>query len=325
MELISVIVPIYKVEAYLDRCVQSIVNQTYTNLEIILVDDGSPDQCPQMCDTWAKRDARVRVVHKENGGLSDARNAGLSIAGGEYIAFVDSDDAVKPDYLSSLYQVMQQENADIAECGVLLVREDGEVLRERSCEEECLAMDRIEALRRLVLEQGVFQTVWNKLYRRSVIEGIPFEKGKYHEDEFWTYRVFERAERIAVICRPMYRYLQRSASIMGDGYSLKRLDGLEARAQRMRDLQKYSELAELTRQQFALDCMYHWQCACRHLSGEERACAVRRIRTQLKETDPVRWNKLTLKTKYKVWYALFRKVPDYVVKMRNCIGIGVDP
>ncbi len=323
MELISVIVPIYKVEAYLDRCVQSIVNQTYTNLEIILVDDGSPDQCPQMCDTWAKRDARVRVVHKENGGLSDARNAGLSIAGGEYIAFVDSDDAVEPDYLSSLYQVMQQENADIAECGVLLVKEDGEVLRERSCEEECLAMDRIEALRRLVLEQGVFQTVWNKLYRRSVIEGIQFEKGKYHEDEFWTYRVFARAQRIAVIRRPMYRYLQRSASIMGDGYSLKRLDGLEARAQRMRDLQKYSELAELTRQQFVLDCMYHWQCSCRHLSGEEQNHAIRKIRGMLVQTEPVRWSALTLKLKYKVWYVLFRRMPEGIVGMRNLFGIGI--
>lgn len=323
MELISVIVPIYKVEAYLDRCVQSIVNQTYTNLEIILVDDGSPDQCPQMCDTWAKKDARVRVVHKENGGLSDARNAGLSIAGGEYIAFVDSDDAVEPNYLSSLYQAMRQEKADIAECGVLLVGEDGEVLRERCCEEECLAMDRIEALRRLVLEQGVFQTVWNKLYRRSVIEGIPFEKGKYHEDEFWTYRVFEQAQRIAVIRKPLYRYLQRSASIMGDGYSLKRLDGLEARAQRMRVLQKYSELAELTRQQFVLDCMYHWQCACRYLSGEEKAYAVRRIRTLLKETEPVRWNRLTLKMKYKVWYALFRRMPKLAVSVRNRLRIGI--
>jgi len=287
------------------------------------VDDGSPDQCPQMCDAWAKRDVRIRVIHKENGGLSDARNAGLRAASGDYVAFVDSDDEVELDYLASLYQVMKRENADIAECGVKLVDETGAVLHERCCEEECLVLEKIEALRRLVLEQGVFQTVWNKLYRRSVIEGIQFEKGKYHEDEFWTYQVFERAERIAVICRPLYLYLQRSASIMGDRYSLKRLDGLEARAQRMRDLQKYPKLAELTRQQFVLDCMYHWQCACRHLSGEERACAVRRIRTLMKETEPVRWNKLTLKTKYKVWYVLFQKMPGGIARIRNRLGIGV--
>ena len=114
MDLISVIVPVYKVEAYLDRCVQSIVDQTYTNLDIILVDDGSPDRCPQMCDEWAKRDRRIRVIHKENGGLSDARNAGLRMAAGAFVAFVDSDDDVDLQYIEALYRALNDAQADIA-------------------------------------------------------------------------------------------------------------------------------------------------------------------------------------------------------------------
>ena len=116
MDLISVIVPVYKVEAYLDRCVQSIVDQTYTNLEIILVDDGSPDRCPQMCDEWAKRDNRIRVIHKENGGLSDARNAGMQAASGTYIAFVDSDDWLELRCIEYLYQTAEKNACEIVGC-----------------------------------------------------------------------------------------------------------------------------------------------------------------------------------------------------------------
>ena len=123
-ELISIIVPVYRVEPYLDRCVQSIVDQTYQNLEIILVDDGSPDNCPAMCDAWAAKDSRVKVIHKENGGLSDARNAGLAAAAGEYIGFVDSDDWISPDMYRLLYENMAEHGSDVSACGVEMVWED---------------------------------------------------------------------------------------------------------------------------------------------------------------------------------------------------------
>ena len=110
-ELISVIIPIYNVEAYLDECIASVIAQTYSNLEIILVDDGSPDNCPQMCDEWAAKDSRIRVIHKENGGLSDARNAGIDIATGEYIAFVDSDDWIVPEMYEKMLAALKTENA----------------------------------------------------------------------------------------------------------------------------------------------------------------------------------------------------------------------
>lgn len=321
MERISVIVPIYKVEAYLDKCVQSIVDQTYSELEIILVDDGSPDRCGQMCDAWAEKDSRIRVIHKENGGLSDARNAGLAVATGQLISFIDSDDWIEPEFLQTLYDALEQDDAQIAECGICLVDEDGRVLSQRG-PEKSEAIGKIEALRRLVLEAGVFQTVWNKLYRRDVIGDILFEKGKYNEDDFWTYQIFDRTERLALVDRPMLNYLQRGGSIMGQGYSLKRLDGLEARYLRWHHLQQYEELACLTRQQYMFDCMWHLQCALRLLRGEDRRTAVKAILAKKKQTPKVAWRELTVNTKYQIWYKLFAFAPVFTARVRNLLKIG---
>lgn len=318
---ISVIVPIYKVEPYLDRCVRSIVDQTYKNLEIILVDDGSPDNCPSMCDAWAGKDSRIKVIHKENGGLSDARNAGLAIATGDYIAFIDSDDWIAPDFIRELYDAMERTGAEIAECGTTYVDESDKVLRQRGVAPVAY-MDKLEALRRLVREDGIYQTVWNKLYRRAVIEGILFEKGKHHEDDFWTYQIFDRIEKLTVVERPMYYYLQRSGSIIGTGYTIKRLDGLEARFLRMLYLQKYPELAALTRQNLILDCMWHYQSVKTHLSGQEQETALVKIRKTMNNCPAVPLRQLTGKTTHKVWYLLFKTMPELIAWMRSKIGIG---
>ena len=319
---ISVIVPIYKVEPYLDRCVKSIVEQTYDHLEIILVDDGSPDNCPVLCDTWAERDRRIKVIHKTNGGLSDARNAGLAIATGKLISFIDSDDWIEPDFLTALYDAMEQTGAEIAECATAYVAEDGTAIRIRK---EALPspLDRMEALRQLVLEDGVYQTVWNKLYRREVIQGVPFAVGKYNEDEFWTYQVFDRIKKLAIVETPLYNYLQRCTSIIGVGYNLRRLDGLEARFLRMNYLQKYAELANLTRQQFTLDCMWHLQCTLRCLSGQERQIAQNAILALKRQTAKVAQRDLTLNWKYRIWYAMFRLMPVCTAKLRNHLKIGL--
>ena len=122
---ISVIIPVYKVEEYISRCIKSVVDQTYSNLEIILVDDGSPDNCPAICDKWAEKDSRIKVIHKKNGGLSDARNAGMQIASGEFIGFVDSDDWISKEMYQLLYENMKENESDISACGVKLVWEDG--------------------------------------------------------------------------------------------------------------------------------------------------------------------------------------------------------
>ena len=151
-QLVSVIVPIYKVAEYLDSCVRSLTEQTYPDLEIILVDDGSPDDCGAMCDAWAAKDRRIRVVHKKNGGLSDARNAGLQAATGSFVSFIDGDDLVKPDFVEALKGAMEARNAQIAECAVELVGERGGVMgRWKTAKEPVL--DKIEGLRRLIAEE----------------------------------------------------------------------------------------------------------------------------------------------------------------------------
>jgi glycosyltransferase involved in cell wall biosynthesis len=315
-------VPIYNVEPYLNRCVESIINQTYSNLEIILVDDGSPDCCGKICDDWSKKDCRIKVIHKKNGGLSDARNAGMKIATGQYLAFVDSDDWIEKDFISTLYQIIQEENADIAACGVKYITEDDKVIYIRSCKQSKLRLSKIQALNRLVLEDGVFQTVWNKLYKRKLAENLFFEIGKYNEDDFWTYQVIEKAEKMIVIDKPLYYYLQRQGSIMGTQYTLKRKDGLEARFKRMHDFQKYKELAYLTREHLYYDCLYHFQCAIRYLKQEEQEILISYILKIMKELpDPFQCN--TISFKYKIWFALFQKFPFLTARIRNLLKIGI--
>lgn len=319
--LISVIIPVYRVEKYLHRCVASIAAQTYGHLEIILVDDGSPDSCGKMCDEWAEKDPRIRVIHRENGGLGDARNAGLRTAAGEFVCFVDSDDWVEPKFVEAMYEALRRTGAQIAECGVNLVGEDGGFLRLRAVPDEGV-LTRRESLCRLVSEDGIYQTVWNKLYRRDVIDGIPFPKGKCHEDDFWTYRVFDRAQTLATVALLLYNYRQRIGSIMGDPYSLRRLDGLEARFLRMGYLQKYPETAVLARRQFLFDCMYHCQCALRCLRGAERAQALGRIRDLAERTPPLPRSRAG-DGKSRLWLALFRAMPTGAAALRNRLGIGV--
>ena len=320
MERISVIIPIYKVEQYLDKCVQSVVEQTYRDLEIILVDDGSPDNCGAMCEGWAQKDSRIKVVHKENGGLSDARNAGLAVATGTLVSFIDSDDWIEPEFLQTLYDAMG--TAQIAECAISLVDEDGNVLRHRG-PAKAEVIGKADALRRLILEDGVYQTVWNKLYRREVIDGILFEKGKYNEDDFWTYQIFDRIENLALVERPMYNYLQRGGSIMGVGYNPRRLDGLEARLRRMEYLQKYEDLGALAAQQLMLDYLWHLQSVLRHLKGQEQASARNTILSMKKRTPKVPVKKLTLNAKYRLWYRMFSIAPVLTAKLRNTLRIGL--
>ena len=236
MDLISVIVPVYQVEEYLDRCVQSIVDQTYTNLEIILVDDGSPDRCPQMCDEWAKRDSRIRVIHKENGGLSDARNAGMQAASGTYIAFVDSDDWVSERYIERLNQAIGHTGAKMAACGVRFVDDEIQNVGLRGEDPTFQVLSAEQALS----EQGwnrIRAVAWNKLYHRSLLEGEEYPVGKYHEDEFFTYRIVDKAGRVAFVEDELYCYYQRPGSIMHE-FTMKRLDALEAYMQRLHLLEE---------------------------------------------------------------------------------------
>lgn len=321
--LISVIVPIYNVEMYLDNCIESIVTQKYNNLEIILVDDGSTDKSLNLCNIWSSQDSRIKVIHKENGGLSDARNAGLQIAQGEFIAFVDSDDWIEDSFLQKLYLAILQSNADIAECSVRFVDEGGKTIKERNVKTGCKTLKKMEALQALILENGVYQTVWNKLYKRSVINNIFFEVGRCNEDEFWTYKVIDNAASMILVNYPLYNYRQRESSIMGKGYTIKRLDGVLARFQRIEYLKKYKPLYDLSRQQFVIDCLWNLQSVYIYLSGNEKKQAKKYILNLLRSMSRVRLREMTLKGKYQMWILLFQSAPVFTAKLRNKLKIGI--
>lgn len=216
-DLISVIVPVYKVEKYLKRCVDSILAQTYPCLEVILVDDGSPDGCPAICDEYAREDRRVRVIHKENGGLSDARNAGIDAAKGNFLGFIDSDDYVHPRFYELLLQALKEEGADIAGCDVKKIYETGTVEEEEKEAVRSEIYSGREATANLYDAQLYLKSVviWNKLYKKELFKDVRFPKGKLHEDEFTSYRLLYQSKSVVYIDRAYYFYFQREDGIMG--------------------------------------------------------------------------------------------------------------
>ena len=318
--LISVIVPVYKVEKYLDRCVQSIVDQTYRNLEIILVDDGSPDNCPAMCDAWAAKDSRIKVLHKENGGLSDARNAGMAVATGFYMGFVDSDDYIAPEMYRLLYERLTADGSDIAACGVEMVFEDGSPSRILTKAGTCvLAHD--EAMEAVICESWLKQPVWYKLYKTALIREISFPVGKYHEDVFWTWQAVAQAQHVSIFHTPCYFYLQRTGSIMGERYSLRRLDAIEAKQQRLEYLeQEFPQLAEQGKKDLLFSCLYHGQLALRDLKPAEQDTAFGQIKAIFQKTE-ASFHGLPLA--HQCWLRLAKWNLALCCKIRNRLGIGL--
>lgn len=265
--LISVIVPVYNVEKYLDECVKSLIEQSYTNLEILLVDDGSLDSSGRICDRWKREDRRVTVIHQKNGGLSDARNSGLLRAKGQLIAFVDSDDVIYSTMYEKLYNVMLETNCDISSCEILSQKEfhKEDFEGQNICKTKEYSAE--EALREIIDNRDIYVTVWNKLYRRSVIDGIMFERGKYHEDEYWTYQIIARAKKITMISQYYYGYRQRDNSIMTQRYTLRHLDLLEARDRRLRFIrEKFPGLAARDCCRLRLECIRALQLSMKYLN-----------------------------------------------------------
>lgn len=235
MPQISIIVPVYKVEKYLERCIRSIVSQIYQNLEIILVDDGSPDKCGEICETFAQSDSRIKVYHKENGGLSDARNFGVERAHGEYIAFIDSDDYIAPNYIEYLFGLLNKHNADIACC--CMTETDGDTADYRTNEdipkEQLLTGN--EACRELLGNRhDVLVTAWGKLYRSDIVKKYVFPVGKINEDAATTCKYYYEADRVIVGNKCLYAYYQNPYGIMhtkGDPLNPDRIWAFEHRAE----------------------------------------------------------------------------------------------
>lgn len=217
--MISVIVPVYNMEQYLERCLESIVRQTYTNIEILLIDDGSKDRSGFICDQWQMRDSRITVLHKENGGLSDARNVGLEYAKGDYLCFVDSDDYLETDMLERLFDALKQNSAEIAVCNFVYEYADGQECQRKEYQiNKFMLMTGREFMLFSQEEKGTFGVVvWNKLFRKEIFHNIRFPKGKFHEDEFVFHRIMYSRDRICCIPLVGYHYLQRQNSITSEG------------------------------------------------------------------------------------------------------------
>lgn len=219
--LVSIIIPVYKVESYLDECVRSAMDQTYRNLEIILVDDGSPDQCGEMCDAFAENDKRIQVIHKMNGGLSDARNIGILRATGAYLFFLDSDDLIRNDAIEILVDQIYKSGADIV-CSSTLSFFDGTIPKEeRACYISSVCYDTESAmLRYMQYDWGA----WGKLYRSEIHGRVRFPVGRIHEDEAIMLDILERCSKVCEITEKLYYYRQRTDSITSAVYSLKKMD-----------------------------------------------------------------------------------------------------
>ncbi len=227
-ELISVIVPIYNVEKYLHQCVESIRAQTYTAIEIILVDDGSPDNCGQICDEYAEKDNRVKVIHKQNGGLSSARNAGMDIATGAYLTFVDSDDYIAPNMLEELYKELIKSGADLCISPFQRVDENGSFLSKMDID-FIGSITRKEALYKLAYGwSGCPVVSCGKLGKMEIYKTLRFREGKVHEDEFMFHELLNNCNSITHVETIYYFYVQRQGSIVNSSFSIKRFDGVEA-------------------------------------------------------------------------------------------------
>lgn len=217
--LISVIIPVYKVERYLRRCIESVINQTYTNLEIILVDDSSPDNCPTICDEYAAKDKRIKVIHKKNGGLSDARNAGLNICKGEFITFIDSDDWITHQYIEILLEIMIKENADIV-IGENEIAYNNKKLSKQKKPFKTTNYTKEESLVALFKKNLISHTVsWGKLYKRNLFNDLRFPIRRFHEDEFTTYKLFYNSKKVSYTTETLYFYQQRLDSITSHSHS----------------------------------------------------------------------------------------------------------
>ncbi len=234
-ELVSIIVPVYNVQEYLAECLDSICKQSYERIEIILVDDGSVDDGGEICDRYAQSDSRIRVIHKENEGLSEARNTGMKLASGEYLMFVDSDDVIAENLTEHLYKICKDAQAQIAMCGFIYYNKKKQNKLDVS---DCILMERSEAVRELCRDRKIKNYAWGKLYHRKLFEGVLFPTGQMFEDINTIYKVFLRSSRVVYTDMKGYYYRRRRGAITRTRSIFHALQRTYAHQQRYVDLSK---------------------------------------------------------------------------------------
>ena len=303
MPEISVIVPVYNTEKYLHRCIESILAQSFTDFELVLVDDGSPDNCGRICDDYAQKDKRIHVIHQKNGGLSAARNAGIDWAfansESEWLSFIDSDDWVHPDFLSYLYQAVRQTGTRVSVC--LFENTEGEV---SSSEIEFQCNRKRWDL--FYLEDAVVGAVaWNKLYAKELFRNNRYPVGRIYEDEFLTYKLLAQAGEIAVINARLYYYFQNPHGIMKSESSLRKLDSVYALKEQCRFAKNSGNMALFhNRTNARIGRLVGLIISCReasNLSRKEKKEALRFLRRELRKELIRNWNTVE-PSEYKQWY-----------------------
>ena len=320
--LISIIVPVYGVEKYINQCIKSIVYQTYKNLEIILVDDGSPDKCPEICDEWAKKDSRIKVIHKENGGQADARNVGLSVAKGDYIGFVDADDYIDLNLYTVLLNLILDTKSDISVCNFVEV-DEGELNPITSNSNgQIEELSSTEALKELIHYKKIKGVVWDKLYKKSVVTE-PFVVDKACEDTFWIYKIIGKCEKVVVTSYIGYFYQQRSDSTTGI-YRVEFLDSIEARRDRLHYLEQgYPELVYDARRELFYHCLNQYQRALIYTTDKKKLKNILLfIIKQMKEENLFDYS-VMYSFKDKIWVGLARFSLSFACKTRNALRIGL--
>lgn len=318
MKEISVIVPVYNVEKYLEKCVDSILSQTFKDFEVILVDDGSKDRCGIICDKYESLDNRVKVIHKTNGGLSSARNSGLEIASGEYVAFVDSDDWIDKSMYKELYNEAKKHNADIVQCKFIKAKDENvSIYNNESNEAEVIR--NLEALCNLYNEKCIETVVtWNKLYRRYLFNDIVFPNGKIHEDQFTTYKLLYKANKVVLVDKELYYYRQTPNSIMNSDFNMSRLDFLEALDQRMEFFKKINNefLYKQTIKTY-VNVLKEYYFKCQNSKNEEQILKIIREKYKKKFIEYMNNNEVGFKDK--VINTIFLISPGIYKNMKKMI------
>ena len=229
---VSIIVPVYNVEKYLEKCFKTLKEQTYSNIEIILIDDGSRDNSGELCDLLAEQDERVVVIHKENGGLSDARNVGIKKSTGEYIVCVDSDDFVEKNYIKDMVEIQKKYNVEIVQCDYYICDENGNYKKENKIISEEKYFTKYEQMKSLLTYGDIKTTAWGKLYKKNLFDNVCYKYGKYHEDTYTTYKLLDLAGSSVVTSKKLYVYRQVTNSITHANFNPKHLDAIYATSER---------------------------------------------------------------------------------------------
>lgn len=317
--LISMIVPVYNVEKYLKKCVESIVAQTYQHLEIILVDDGSTDKSTEICDQYAREDTRIMVIHQKNSGVSAARNTGIACARGEFFSFIDGDDYVSPNMIEHLYSRIVQDCSDLAVCGYKKVDEEGNELEVAAIPDAVVSGS--QAIR-LHYKQtaGIMMIPCDKLYHRSLFDTVQFPVGKRCEDEATFYRILDLCDRVSILSDPLYFYVQHKDSFMAREYSVERLDGVEAFYDRYLFYRDHGErYQDLLQQEGALfvwlfyDVIRHFHPTTKE--EKERLNDIYRMARTMCSQSEVDWSlRERIKLRLPELYVSVRKIKDILLR-----------